>query len=217
MSIESFGPGAEDKEESQPQEGFEDYQKRKMKEVEAELSPGEIIARAKVIEEFNTKVRENNKKPTTRAEKKEERRLKERFSREIPEILRRDGREEKERLDGLFAEFEDGGKHSLEDLNNITIISPELVSLMIKSRELIAKGNYDELELAVANLSPEEAGKYRIREAAKSELDLIQTLLRILEKETTISTEDYLVLNAKYNQISKAVGMININGNRVDH
>jgi hypothetical protein len=187
-----------------------------MEEVRVELSPEEITVRAKVLADFDAKVKAF-KKPTTRAEKKEDKRIKERFSREMPKVLLRDGREEKERLDGLFAEFEEGGKHSLEDLNSITIISPELVSLMIKSRDLIAKGNYDEIKSAVANLSLEEAEKYRIREAARSELDLIRTLLTILEKETTISAKDYLALNEKYNQISKAVGTIKTNGDRVYH
>ncbi|MDO8585335.1 MAG: hypothetical protein Q7R85_04455 [bacterium] len=71
-----------------------------------------------------------------------------------------------------------------------------------------------ELHLII-DLKPEDAANYPLRESAKAALVPIVEKMNILKKETNIAPEKREELKARYERLSKAVGIIN--NNKVDH
>jgi len=122
---------------------------------------------------------------------------------------RRDCEKEKGELLQLIDEF--GKNHSLEGLNAVTDVSPDLYNLLARYKRMTA----EEIESTSASLTPEDANKFRTRVPAKDDLTPIVALLNILEKETNITGLDLDKLTSAYKVLSRAVGMIN-NG-KVDH
>lgn len=130
-----------------------------------------------------------------------------------PEVLREPCEEMKVKLNELIANFEIN--HSLDYLNSITDISPEFEALTVATPDLIATQQFEELQTRVAKLSPEEAEKYRVRESAREEVNLIKTLLIDMERKTDISPEELKALKDGCKRSSRAFGVIN--RNKVDH
>ena len=122
---------------------------------------------------------------------------------------RRDCEKEKGELEQLLNKFEKD--HSLEKLNAILDVSPELFYLLANDLKLSA----EEFKSTLANLTPEDTEKYWTRAPARQDLKPIVTLLGTLEKETNISEPDFNKLKLTYKILSQAVGMIN--NNKVDH
>lgn len=91
---------------------------------------------------------------------------------------------------------------------------PEIAELekMLTSFEL----TYSLAELhLIIDLRPEDVANYPLRESAKAALTPIVTQLNALKRETNITQEKYDEIRAKYQHLSRAVGMIN--RNKVDH
>jgi len=91
---------------------------------------------------------------------------------------------------------------------------PEIAELEEMFTEFESEHSLEEL-LLIANLTPQEAPKHPIREPARKALILIVAKLKMLGKETNISSEKHGELRAKYMQLSRAVGIIN--NNKIDH
>jgi hypothetical protein len=123
--------------------------------------------------------------------------------------VRRDCEKEKGELQRLIEEY--SNKHSLEKLNAVIDVSPDLYNLLAHYKRMTA----EEVESASASLTPEDANNFRTRVSAKDDLAPIVALLNILEKETNITGSDLDKLTSAYKVLSRAVGMIN-NG-KVDH
>lgn len=66
-------------------------------------------------------------------------------------------------------------------------------------------------------LISEEAFEHPVREPAKKALALILGKLHFLGDETNISHEKYKELEARFGQISDAVGIINVNGGKYEY
>ena len=128
---------------------------------------------------------------------------------DIPLEMRRDHQPEKAKFEDLLAEF--AASNSLESLSAIGMITPELCTVFEKDRGMTA----EQIETALAKLTPEEAEQYRIRAKAKAELVPIVTLLNKLHDETDIAKPDHDQLKVQYKILSRAVGMIN--GFEIDH
>lgn len=69
---------------------------------------------------------------------------------------------------------------------------------------------------SITDLTPEEASNHPIRKPAKDDLIPIYKLLDNLKNKTDLSPEKYQELHTKYEQLSRAVGIIDKN-NKVDH
>ena len=91
---------------------------------------------------------------------------------------------------------------------------PEVMELEELFTSFETTHNLGELHL-ITDLTPEEASKNLLREAAKADLIPIVELLNRLKEETNISGEDHNALKAKYRRFSQAVGIIH--DNKVDH
>ncbi|MCX6781755.1 MAG: hypothetical protein NTW66_01375 [Candidatus Magasanikbacteria bacterium] len=122
---------------------------------------------------------------------------------------RRDCEQEKHELQMLLQNFEEA--HSLEELNAIPDVTPELYNLFAHDRDMSA----EQIESALANLSPEDAKRYQTRSPAIKDLKPIVALMNKMEKETNISQAEFDKLRTAYKVLSRAVGMIN--NNKVDH
>lgn len=122
---------------------------------------------------------------------------------------RRDCEQEKHELQVLLQNFE--ATHSLEELNAIPDVSPELFKLFAHARDMSA----EQIETALTLLTPEDAKKYKTRSPAIIDLKPIVALLNKLEKETNITATGMSKLRDAYRILSRAVGMIN--NNKVDH
>ncbi|MEI7620508.1 MAG: hypothetical protein WCJ57_02970 [Candidatus Falkowbacteria bacterium] len=68
---------------------------------------------------------------------------------------------------------------------------------------------------AIIDLTADEAPNHPVREPAKKDLSPIVAKLNTLEKETNISQDKYLELQAQYRHLSMAVGIVN--NNKVRH
>lgn len=112
-----------------------------------------------------------------------------------------DLREEGLKFEELLESFE--SVHSLEELHAIVDLSPELHALFGDDRGM----SVEEIELAMKNLSPEDARAYVARTNAKKDLIPIVAKLTVLIE--IISPEKYKELKEKYMRLSRAVGMIN--------
>lgn len=101
-------------------------------------------------------------------------------------------------FESLVADFE--AKHSLEELLEIRTLSPELLGMFLKDRDV--SGEVREWLLSV--LSPEDVRRYRARSSAKIDLEPIAEALKT-----------YSSGREAYMRLSRAVGMIS--GNEIDH
>jgi hypothetical protein len=122
---------------------------------------------------------------------------------------RRDCEQEVQEFNILLTKFEEA--HSLEELDAIPDVTPELYTLFAHDRDMSA----EQIEAALTNLSPEEAKKYKTRSPAIKDLKPIVALMNKIEKETNITQSEFDKLRAAYKILSRAVGMIN--NNKVDH
>jgi hypothetical protein len=130
-------------------------------------------------------------------------------SEELPQIMRRDHKEEKAQVEGLLEEFRN--THSLGALHAITEITPELIAVF----DLDTAMQSAEIAVALPNLPPEDAEKYKIRNAARNDFTSIFRILDNLQKKTTIPPEEYDKLDAELEIFSLAIGRIN--GGKVLH
>ncbi len=128
---------------------------------------------------------------------------------DIPMEMRYDCEKEKHELEALFTEFEK--VHSLENLNSIINLTPELNMLFAIDRDM----STDQIEFEIENLSPDDARIYKIRAPAKKDLKPITILLNTLKNKTNITKPEHDRLFAAYKILSRAVGMIN--GYKIDH
>jgi hypothetical protein len=153
-----------------------------------------------------SKTAENHQQATA-----EEMAMLECFLRDHPQITtsvetRRDCEQEKSEFQMLCQKFKEA--HSLENLNAILDITPELYKLFAPDKDT-------QIETVLSNLPPEEALKYKTRSPALKDLKPIVALMNKIEKETNISPTEFDKLNDAYKILSRAVGMIN-NG-KIDH
>ncbi|MFA5023284.1 MAG: hypothetical protein WC385_01670 [Candidatus Paceibacterota bacterium] len=93
--------------------------------------------------------------------------------------------------------------YPLEKLSSIAELSPGLLTLFLKDRDMTA----GQLTSAIGELTPEEAEQYQLRTAAKKDLETIVEMLTSSGKREKLK-EQYL-------RLSRAVGIIN--GGRVYH
>lgn len=122
-----------------------------------------------------------------------------------PKSLREDG-PEIQKLEELLESFELA--HSLEELDAIVDLTPELHALFGDDRDMSA----EQIEVAINNLSPEDAKAYQARTSAKKDLIPLAAIvgkMNILEKEGNMLSEKQKELRKKYMRLSGAVGMIN--------
>jgi hypothetical protein len=152
---------------------------------------------------------EQHKKPT-----KEELEILACFLKDHPEETaqvetRRDCELEVQEYNILLTKFEEA--HSLAELNAIPDVTPELYDLFAHDKVWTA----EQIETAFANLSPEDAKRYKTRSPAIKDLIPIVALMNKIEKETNITQTEFAKLKAAYKILSRAVGMIN--NNKIDH
>lgn len=203
MPAETPNLGNEGEPQEQPQESFEDWQKRqqakkKGKEEESEGATSEVDPYALSEEEIAGLLSLNLERQKQSI---------------VPQEIRSAGREEVDKLNEVISKFE--VNHSLESLNEIIDVSPEFAKLSLQTVDMVAQGQFEEIEAEVAKLSPDEVEKYRMRESARGDINLIRDQLKTLENKMVISPEEYQKLNAKYKQFSRAFGIIN--NNKIDH
>jgi len=92
--------------------------------------------------------------------------------------------------------------------------SQEIIELQNLFTEFTAKHSLDEL-YAIVNLTVEDAPSHPVREPARKDLAPIVARLNILKQETNIATERYDELQAQYENLSKAVGIVS--GGKIRH
>ncbi len=193
MPAEQPGLGGEEQPKEEQQESFESWQARQVAE-KNKFTGVETVDSAALTEQETNDILADY--------------LRRHPNPETPPIVQNQGEKIKE-LEDLIAQFED--RHPLEELTNITILSPELAHLMLKSRDMLAEGRVDDVENLVSALDPEEARKYRLREAARSDIDTITHILGKLEKIQGFPSEEAKRLGAERRRLSRAVGMMNRN------
>jgi len=92
--------------------------------------------------------------------------------------------------------------------------SQEIIELQNLFTEFASDHSLNEL-YAIINLTAEDALNHPVRESARKDLAPIVARLNILKQETNITAERYDELQAQYENLSKAVGIIN--GDKVRH
>jgi hypothetical protein len=159
------------------------------------------------------KYTELNEEETKRAEFEVERWVENHPDEDIPMKMRRDWEKEKDENIARLTEF--AGYHSLENLNNITELTPDFIALfgLDPSKEKEA----EKIEATLATLSQEDVEIYRMRTAAKEGCIEILNFCKTLAKRTNISKAEYEEIKATYYKpLSRAVGIVN-RDNKVDH
>ena len=236
------GSGGEELGQEEQQESFEDYQKRMAKEAEEKLV-AEVPEKAAVenvsdaakstvsvermsLEDTQKRVQELNKDQPSANNPEDPEELDEDYiagllaqaeerqaANTVPEEIRKGGEEEKNKLEELFDQFEQ--KHSLEDLNAIQDVSPELSWLFLHTMDLTTHSKLEELERKLAELSPEEQEKYKLRESARNEVAQMKDTIKTIEQKKSLLPEDLAVLKARCKTYSMAFGILN--NNKIDH
>lgn len=113
--------------------------------------------------------------------------------------------EGKEQFEELLESFE--LVHSLEELHAIVDLSPGLHALFADDQDM----SVEEIELAIKNLSPEDARAYRARTSAKKDLIPLAPIVEQMNQFDKIGMlpEKDKALRARYMRLSRAVGFIN--------
>ena len=145
----------------------------------------------------------------------------------LPSTLREAGPEIAE-LENMIVLFET--TYSLEKLNAIVELSPELATLILyaddMSEEQIAKTvkhytpeKAEEYRIKIVNIDAavlklEDREKFKMRRAAQKDIAPIIAKLNTLKKETNISPEKYEEINKKCERLMRALG--SVQKNKVD-
>lgn len=119
-----------------------------------------------------------------------------------PDIEASEVKEKFEEFLGLVSTFE--SKNALEELNEITDLTPELSDLFTNAYDM----SDSDIEVSLSKLTEKDRDIYLKRSAAKKELIPIRTLYDTIIDSETMSKENKDAMKTQWKRINAVVGLL---------